>query len=164
MLVLDSKMEQPFDYNNYMRYAWWNYYQGQAYQAWVKHMESIPVYQPLYSDPIWSYTTQDKWNSFMISPSSKMNDFKELDQDYDKIMSSIHEKKVSKAAEKAAKKAEKKRERNRVRNQRKKEARREQKANLEENHCEQLKQLDMFGKRYKGKSFGQGWAREKKNN
>lgn len=162
-------MQQPFDYNGYMRYAWWNYYQSQAYQAWMKHMESIPVYQPLYSDPVWTYTNQDKWNSIMISPSSKTNESKELDQDFDWAISKINQinekkdvKAASRAAERAAKKAEKKRERNRIRNQRKKEARREEKAARAE-HIEQLQQLDTFGKRYKGKSFGQGWAREKNN-
>ena len=156
-------MQYNFDYNNYVRFAWWNYYQSQAYNAWVKHMESLPTYQPLYSDSVWAYTAQDKWNAALLANAPKTVSTEEINKDLDWGQVAIEQQREKEAAikaAKAAKKAEKKRERNRLRNQHKKEARRAAKQRDVE-YFEHLKELDTYGKRFRGMAFGQGWAREK---
>ncbi len=157
-----------FNTYNYIQYAWWNYFQHQAYAAWLKQMESLPKYQPLYSDDVWKFSVQDSWNTFIAQQAPKKTEpveqvKEEIDWGEEAIKQIAYEKKA-RAEESLRKKIEKKRERNQIRNQRKKELRRAAKAEaatIKAAAKKQFEELTKFSKHYNGRVFGSGWAQEK---
>lgn len=152
-------MNQFYNYNPYFHISWQNYYYEQAQNAWLSYIASLPTYQPLYTNSTWQITDNDKWNIALASCVPNTMVTEDINKSFDWAEETINkqrEKDNTKAAEKEMKKAMKKRERNRVRNERKKQARRE----ANELHTVYF---EKYGKRFYGRPFGSGWARERYN-